>query len=67
MYLVARTHKETGAQRDWLVSFWPKADLIEVTTVREKARRFKSKADAHAVRDKLERIEAFHNWRVVPV
>ncbi len=65
MFLIARTDRSTGAETDWLVAFSANADLIQVTTTRQKARRFKAAADAHAVRNRLESVEAIHNWKVV--
>lgn len=65
MYLIARTDKNTGAQRDWLVEVSLNAELIHMTRTRQKARRFRSEADALAVRKRLESIEPRENWKVI--
>ena len=65
MYLITRIDRNTGAQRDWLVEVSLNAELIHMTRTRQKARRFRSEADAWAVRNRLETIEPRENWKVV--
>ena len=65
MYLIARTDRNTGAQKDWLIEVSLNAELIHMTRTRQKARRFRSKADAQAVKSHLESIEPRENWKIV--
>ena len=65
MYLIARKDPHTGIEKDWLVQVSLRADLIQVTTARQKARRFKSEADAHMVRNQLAGLVPADNWKVV--
>ena len=65
MYLVARTDKSTGLQIDWLVEVTLSSEQIHVTRMRKNARRFRSEADAQAVRDRVASITPDDNWKVV--
>ena len=65
MFLIARIDKSTGWESDWFVGFTLRGDKVEVTTVRDKARRFRLEDDAYRIFARVQDIAVKDRWRVV--